>query len=241
MKILAFDSTAKTASVALLDDRRMVALFNIDNGLTQSELLLPMAEDLLKRCKIDFDDIDMVCCSEGPGSFTGVRIAVALVKGIALGRDLPCVGVSTLEALCANAEGLSGIIVPVMDARRGQVYTAVFKSDDEGCKRVTEDCAIAITELYEKLSEFSGTPIYLVGDGYEVAYKGLSSLGLKLERTPELLKAQNAYSIGRLAYDKYKNGNFTKDTEISPTYLRVPQAERERLERIEKENAKDEK
>ena len=232
MKILAFDSTAKAASVAVCEDERCLALYTIDNGLTQSELLMPMAENILKCLHFSFDDIDMVTTSMGPGSFTGVRIGAALVKGIAFGRDIPCVSVSTIEALARNALPLKSVIVPVMDARRGQVYTAIFKSDGKSAVRITKDDAISISALAEMLKEYEGEDIYLVGDGYEVASRGLRAAGIEIQETPPLLINENAYSIAQVALEKYKMGEFVKDTEIAPIYLRMPQAERERLERL---------
>lgn len=238
MKILAFDGTAKAASVAVSLDDKILGYCTVDNGLTQSELLLPMAEDLLASLKMSFSDIDIFATSVGPGSFTGVRIGVSLVKGLAFGRNLPCVGVSTLEALAENLRGLKGIIVPCMDARRGQVYTATFFSDGKSLERVTEDRAIAISALAEELKEYEGRDIYLCGDGYSVAKKGLSSAGIVLCKTPELLILENAVSVARVAKAKYEAGEVVSDSELSPLYLRMPQAERERLEReaLKKEN-----
>ncbi len=233
MKILAFDSTAKTASVAVLEDERALAVFNIDNGLTQSELLLPMAEAALKSLRLSFEDIDLFAANMGPGSFTGVRIGAALIKGLAFGRNVPCVGISTLESLAFNLMPISpAVIVPVMDARRSQLYTAIFTSDGKELTRVCDDMAISITELAEMLKKYEGQDIYLVGDGYDVAYKGISAEGINISPTPALLKNENAYSVANLARKKYLVGEYTTDREISPTYLRVPQAERERLERI---------
>ena len=231
MIILAFDSTAKAASVAVCDDDKLLALYNIDNGLTQSELLLPMAENMLKCLNLSFSDIDLLACAVGPGSFTGVRIGVALVKGIAFGRDIPCVAVSTLDELAENLCGLEGIIVPTMDARRQQVYTATYRGKDGKLEKLTDDRAIAISELAEELRAYD-EPIYLSGDGYEVAKKGLTNAGIKLSDTPELLISENAYSIAKIAKRKYDAGEYTNDLEIAPTYLRMPQAERERLERL---------
>ncbi len=232
MIVLAFDSTAKVASVAVCDDDRALAVYNIDNGLTQSELLLPMAEDMLKSLHLSFNDIELLACTNGPGSFTGVRIGAALVKGIAFGKDLPCVEVSTIESLAENASGLSGVIVPVMDARRSQVYTAIFESQNGTLIRKCDDTAISITELSERLLQYKNSPIYLVGDGYHIAKRALSELGIRVEETPPLLISENAYSCARIALKKYKNGQFTDDKSLSPFYLRLPQAERERLERI---------
>lgn len=238
MKILAFDSTAKAASVAVCEDEKLLALFNIDNGLTQSELLLPMAEDALRALRLDFSDIGLFAATMGPGSFTGVRIGAALVKGLAFGRDIPCVGISTIESLAENLASLDGIVVPVMDARRSQLYTAIFESDGSSLKRVCEDKAISISALAEMLREYDGKPIYLVGDGYSVAYKGLCAEGIRLSKTPELLLNENAYSTAKIAYRKYTAGEYYSDREIAPTYLRVPQAERERLERLKAEENK---
>lgn len=231
MKILAFDGTAKAASVAISDDDRILACHTIDNGLTQSELLLPMAEDMLKSLKLSFSDINLFATSVGPGSFTGVRIGVSLVKGLAFGRDIPCVGVSTIEALAENMRGLRGVLVPCMDARRGQVYTATFLCDGENITRVTEDRAIALTELAKELLEYEGESIYISGDGYRIAKSTLEGLGVRLENTPELLILENAASVAMVAKAKYEAGEATSDSELSPVYLRMPQAERERLER----------
>lgn len=231
MIIMAFDSTAKVASVAICDDERPLAVYNIDNGLTQSELLLPMAENMLKSIKLGFSDVELFACATGPGSFTGVRIGAALVKGLAFGKDIPCVSVSTLDGLAENAAGLSGIIVPVMDARRSQVYTALYSSDGESTNKLCEDSAISTSELAQMLRAHEGSPIYLVGDGYSVAKAALDAEGVKTENTPTLLINENAYSLAKVALRKYRSGEFTTDKQISPTYLRMPQAERERLEK----------
>lgn len=237
MKILAFDSTAKSASCAVCEDEKLLALFNVDNGLTQSELLLPMAEDALRALRLSFSDIDLFTASMGPGSFTGVRIGAALVKGLAFGRGVPCVSVSTLEALAENLAALDGVIVPVMDARRSQVYTAILESEGGVLTRKCDDCAISIKALSELLREYGGKKIYLVGDGYDVAKRGLEAEGISLERTPPLLINASAYSIAQVALRKYERGEYEDDKSISPIYLRLPQAERERLERLNKEKS----
>jgi tRNA threonylcarbamoyladenosine biosynthesis protein TsaB len=231
MKILAFDGTAKAATVAVSEGDKVLGLYTVDNGLTQSELLLPMAENLLKSLNLDFSDIELYATSVGPGSFTGVRIGVSLVKGLAFGRNIPCVGVSTLEALAENLKGISGIILPCMDARRGQVYSATFRCDGHNVERLTEDRAIALSDLAEELKAYEGEAIYLSGDGYAVAKKALTDLGIKLCETPDLLILENAASVARVAMKKYDNGEVLTDSEIAPVYLRMPQAERERLER----------
>ena len=232
MIIMAFDSTAKIASVAVCEDERLLALYNIDNGLTQSELLLPMAENILNALHLSFKDIDLFTASVGPGSFTGVRIGAALVKGLAFKRNIPCVEVSTLEALAYNCYGIDGIIVPVMDARRNQVYTAIFESSKNGIERLTDDDAISLPALAEKLKQYKYKKIYLTGDGYEIAKAALINSGLEIESTPPLLISENAYSCAKVAFHEYRKSHFTDDISFSPTYLRLPQAERERLEKL---------
>jgi tRNA threonylcarbamoyladenosine biosynthesis protein TsaB len=233
MKILAFDTSAKTASVAVCDGGNILGVSNIENGLTQSELVLPMAEALLAQLKMSFADVELYAVTVGPGSFTGVRIGVSTVKGLAFGRDIPCAPVSTLEALAENAAGLTGLIVPCMDASRGQFYTATFAATAEGISRMTPDRAISAEELAEELRSYEGD-IYITGDGYDVAHKLLTSLGVKLAVTPYLLRSQNAVSIARVAERMHAQGLSVSERELAPSYLRLPQAERERLERENK-------
>ena len=230
MITLAFDSTARLASVAVVKNGRPLANYTIDNGLTQSELLLPMAEDMLRSLRLSIDDIDLFAVSVGPGSFTGVRIGVALIKGLAFGKGKPVAEVSTLEELAENLRGLDGYVVPVMDARRGQVYTALFRGCGDTLERVTEDSALSIEELYEKIK--GEKRVYLVGDGYETAYKGLTALGAYILDTPTLLRGQSAVSVALVGERMQAEGRLVSDTALKPTYLRMPQAERERLEKL---------
>lgn len=235
MKILALDSTATTATVALCEDERLIGLYTLNSGSTQSETLLPMVESLLKLLGLTVDDIDMFACAKGPGSFTGVRIGAATVKGLAFGTDKPCIGVSTLEALAANLIGLVGddaILCPVMNARRGQVYNALFRMTDGKLTRICEDRALSIQELETELIKYQ-LPVYLCGDGYDVTLKGMTQL--TDAQTPELMRYQNAYSVATVALEAYRNGERTTDAELTPSYLRLPQAERERNERLARE------
>ena len=231
MKILAFDSTAKVASVAVSENEKILAQYSIDNGLTQSELLLPMAEDILKSLGISFNDIDAYAVSVGPGSFTGVRIGVSLVKGLAFGRNIPCIEVSTIEALAENLCGIDGIVFPCMDARRSQLYNAAFDSTKDGITRLCEDRAISLEELAAEITEIKDRSVYLCGDGYGVAKSFLEKKEISVKETPMLLINENAASVAKVAYKKYLAGECKSDREISPTYLRLPQAERERLEK----------
>lgn len=238
MKILALDSTALTATVALCEDEHLIGLYTLNSGSTQSETLLPMVESLLHLMKWDISDIDLFTCAKGPGSFTGVRIGAATIKGLAFGSDKPCLGISTLEALAhqliALGNGTEAILCPVMNARRGQVYNALFRITGGKLTRLCDDRAISIAELEEELLSYS-LPIYLSGDGYDITQQSMSRLSPA--QTPELLRYQNAYSVAMVALNAYRNGARTTDTELSPSYLRLPQAERERNERLAREAA----
>ena len=238
MKILALDSTALTATVALCEDTKLIGLYTLNSGSTQSETLLPMVESLMKLMGWSVSDIDLFACSRGPGSFTGVRIGAATVKGLAFGTGKPCLGVSTLEALAYTLQGVDNsrdvILCPVMNARRGQVYNALFRCSAGTVTRICEDRAISIAELGAELAAYS-EPIYLSGDGYDITRTNLPHTALAA--TPELLKYQNAYSVAMVALADYQNGVRTSDAELSPSYLRLPQAERERNERLAREAA----
>ena len=234
MLILALDSTAVSASVALCDGEALLGEILIENGNTHSENLLPMVEDLLKKFKLTAKDIDLFACTAGPGSFTGVRIGAATVKGLAFGTDKPCIGVSTLASLARNLVGIdagyeNGIIVsPVMNARRSQVYNALFRLKDGVVERLTPDRALAISELETDLARYDA-PIYLCGDGYAITKEGFGSLSVK--ETPIRLRMQSAYSTAVEALCVYESGNRTSDRGLAPVYLRPCQAERERMEK----------
>ncbi len=229
MRILAFDSTATSASVAVAENEKLIAELTLNNGNTHSQTLLPMAESLFRMLDITADDIDLFATSAGPGSFTGVRIGAATVKGLAFGRGKVCIGVSTLEALAYNMRGFKGIICPVMNARRAQVYTAIFRADGENIERLSGDEAIAAAELDEKLAEY-GEPVYLCGDGISVALEEFKKT--EPMPTPEEMRYQSAYSVAQVALSRYLAGERGDDASLSPTYLRLSQAERERLEKI---------
>ncbi len=232
MLTLAIDTTANTASAALCRDGRMLSLYTVNGLLTHSETMLPMIENMLEKCAVSMDDIDLFAVCEGPGSFTGVRIGVSLIKGLAFNKNKPCVSVSTLEALTKNLEGFTGYVVPVMDARRNQVYTAIFKDGE----RTTEDMLIPLDELYAKLSEIGAGSIYLCGDGCDVAKKYFDGKDISVTAVPALLIPQNALSVALVAEELYKNGEIKTDSTLSAHYLRAPQAERERAEKLKAEN-----
>ncbi len=228
MKLLAMDSSALVASVALCEDDIRLGEITIENGNTHSETLLPNIEFLLSRFSLDVAHIDAFAVSAGPGSFTGVRIGAATAKGLAFGTGKPCVGVSTLEALAQNLAHIDGLIVPVMNARRGQVYTAVFSARNGVLSRLSPDSAIAITELDALLGNYE-EPVRLVGDGYEITAERLTHPILPV---PHSLRGQSAYSVAQVARRMLEAGGNFSDITLSPSYLRLSQAERERRERM---------
>ena len=238
MLILALDSTAQVGSVALCEDEKLIAEYTINTGHTHSETLLPMVESVLKIAGYTVDDVDLFVCTAGPGSFTGVRIGAATVKGIAFGKDRPCIGVSTLEALALNGVALDGILCPSMNARRQQVYNALFASDGTSLTRLCEDRALAITELGEELAtKCPDLPVYLMGDGAKLVYDALSeSLGERLMMLPERLIHQSGYNTAMAGLRLYRDGVRTTDFELAPVYLRPSQAERMRMEKLNNEN-----
>ncbi|MBR5538960.1 MAG: tRNA (adenosine(37)-N6)-threonylcarbamoyltransferase complex dimerization subunit type 1 TsaB [Clostridia bacterium] len=227
MKILALDSAAKAAAVALLDGKKLIAKSFNDDGNTHSCSLLPMIENLLLENSLSINDIDMFAASSGPGSFTGVRIGAATLKGLAFGKDRPCVPVSALHALGYNMRSGDGYVCALMDARRGQFYTALFKVENGSVKRITEDAAKSGEEIAKELATYES--VTLVGDGAKVALPFFEGLSVTLAPEEKLLC--DGESVGLLAICEFENGTRTTDAQFAPTYLRLPQAERERLEK----------
>lgn len=232
MLILALESSAKAASVALMEDENLIAQYSQCSGLTHSRTLLPMLEDMLKNTEKKIADVDLIAVAHGPGSFTGIRIGVSTVKGLAWAAQKSCVGVSTLEAMAWHGASSGGLICPVMDARRSQVYNALFEIDDNARpKRLTEDRAISLSELAQELRADGREPL-LVGDGAKLTYDYLTQAGLACRMAPANLVYQSAWGVGMAALDK-KPGNAD---DLLPVYLRLSQAERERQERLSQQN-----
>ena len=231
MLILAFETSAKVASAALLEDGRLLGESYQNTGLTHSQTLLVMAEDLLAQCGKTVAQVTAVAVAAGPGSFTGVRIGVAAAKGFAWGRELPCYGVSTLEAMALSLGAWQGYVCPCMDARRSQVYNALFSVSQGTLERLREDRAIALTELAEELKALDG-PIFLVGDGSTLAYRTLSGEIPNLVLPPEHRMHQRADGVALLAAQKIAAGEPGDANALTPNYLRLSQAERERMEKL---------
>ena len=231
MLILAFETSAKAASVALQDEKKLLGESYQNTGLTHSQTLMVMAEDLLKQCGKTVADVTAVAVAEGPGSFTGVRIGVAAAKGFAWGGELPCYGVSTLEAMAESLGVYQGYVCPCMDARRNQVYNALFYVNQGTIQRVREDRAIALADLKEELKTLEG-PVFLVGDGGNLTYSTLSGDIPTLVLPPEHRLHQRATGVALLAAKMIAAGEVGDGNALSPNYLRLSQAERERMERM---------
>ena len=233
MRILAFETSAKAGSVALLHDGVLLAEFYQNTGLTHSQTLLQMAQQLLEHCQITPKQVDAVAVAAGPGSFTGVRIGVAAAKGFAWGLELPCYGVSTLEAMAVQLGAYTGVVVPVMDARRSQVYTATFHAEAGVLTRLTEDRAISLAQLGEEIKNLS-EPVFLVGDGSILCYNTLQEQVKGLVLPPEHRMHQRAAGVALAAEGKLARGEACDGAALTPNYLRLSQAERERLEKEQK-------
>jgi tRNA threonylcarbamoyladenosine biosynthesis protein TsaB len=231
--ILAFETSAKAGSVALMKEGRLLGENYNNTGLTHSQTLLKMAEDLLKSCGCTPQDVEAVAVAAGPGSFTGVRIGVAAAKGYAWGSQIPCCGVSTLEAMALSLGAWDGYVVGVMDARRSQVYTATFRAEKGNLTRLTEDRAISLGELAEELKTLQ-EPVFLVGDGSNLCYNTLKAQVSHLVLPPEHRMHQRASGVALAAEGMIARGEICDGAALTPNYLRLSQAERERLEKEQK-------
>ncbi len=230
---LAFETSAKAASVALTENGKLLGEGYQNTGLTHSQTLMVMAEDVLKQCGKTAQDVEAVAVAAGPGSFTGVRIGVAAAKGFAWGAEIPCYGVSTLEAMAESLGVYEGLVCACMDARRNQVYNAVFSAEAGKLTRITEDRAIALSDLKEELKN-TQKPIFLVGDGANLCYNTLRADVPNLILPPEHRIHQRAAGVAILAQRLSDAGIAPSGGELEPNYLRLSQAEREKLERNHK-------
>ena len=231
MLILAFETSAKACSVALHDGQKLLGESYQNTGLTHSQTLMVMAEDLLKSCGKTAADVTHLAVAAGPGSFTGVRIGVSAAKGFAWGAELPVYGVSTLESMALSLGALHGHVCCCMDARRKQVYNAIFLAENGKLTRVSEDRAISLEDLKNELEHIDG-PVFLVGDGAELTHKTLSGEIPGLILPPEHRRQQRASGVALAAIEAMNRGESADGAALQPNYLRLSQAERERLERM---------
>ncbi len=231
MKILAVDSSAKSASVAVVENGRLISECFVNNALTHSRTLMPMVDNALSQADMKIKDIEALCVNVGPGSFTGIRIGVAAIKGLAMFDNKLCAGVSTLESIAYNFADESCIVCAAMDARCNQVYTALFRCNGQNVTRLCEDKAISIDELYKELLQYN-EKIYLAGDGAELCQKSFGDKITNAYLAGENRRYQRAYGVALSAQNK---NEFTDNAELVPVYLRLSQAEREL--KVKKENS----
>lgn len=228
MLILGLDSTALTASAAVADvqdgEVKTYSLFTVKNRLTHSETLLPMVEQALALYGAGVNNLDLLAVNAGPGSFTGVRIGVSTVKGLAFARDIPCAAVSTLEALAEPFSGMDAPVCAAMDARRGQFYCALFA---HGERLTPDDCLPA--EGIRELLNGRGEPVLLCGDGAALLAEKLQ--GAPVRVVSSVVRDQNALATALCGEKMFRAEKTVSGKELRPVYLRLPQAERERLEK----------
>ncbi len=240
MRILALDSSGLAASVAVVEEDKgeavTVAEYTVNYKKTHSQTLLPMLDEIVKMTELDLDEIDGIGVAAGPGSFTGLRIGSATAKGLGLALGKPLIAVPTLEGLACNLWGTERIVCPIMDARRGQVYTGIYEFQQGRLAVIEDQMAVSIEELGEKLKSY-GRPVVFLGDGVPVHRQALLErimAGCDIAFAPANMNRQRASSVGSLALRYYREGRMETAAEHKPEYLRVSQAERERAEQNQK-------
>lgn len=231
MKILAIDSSGIVASVAIVDNETLVAEYTINHKKTHSQTLLPMINEISKMTELELDTVDAIAIAGGPGSFTGLRIGSATAKGLGLALEVPVINVPTMDAMAYNLYGIDGLICPIMDARRQQVYTGIYSFENKQFRTIMEQCPMDITELVGKLNSMDKN-VTFTGDGID-SYGNIVSENIKVpfEFAPVHLNRQRAGALAALAIRYAKDGKFETAAEHRPEYLRLSQAERERKER----------
>ena len=234
MKILAVDSSGLVASVALLEDENLIAEYTMNYKKTHSQTLLPMLDEIVRMTDTDLKSIDAIAVAKGPGSFTGLRIGSATVKGLGLALNKPIIGIPTVEGLAMNLYDSESLICPLMDARRNQVYTGIYKFQEGVLQVVKEQTPIGINEIIQALN-LLGQKVVFLGDGVPV-YRDI--IGNNMEVTysfaPAHVNKQRAGAIGVRAFEYYQQGRYVSAAEFEPEYLRLSQAERERMEKDNK-------
>ena len=225
MRILALETSAKAVSAAVTEDGKVLASGYQDTGLTHSRTLMPIVEHILKNTDLTVLDCDAIAVAAGPGSFTGIRIGVSAAKGLAFAVEKPAIAVSTLAAMARNVAWLNGLVICAMDARRQQVYNALFQAQDGALTRLTPDRAISLEELAAEVKEDPSAKI-IVGDGARLCYNDLSERGISCRMAPAHLVMQNAVSVALEAEELAGAGQLLTAHELQPVYLRPAQAQR---------------
>lgn len=232
MIILALDTSSIVASVAIMDEEKLIGEYTINHKKTHSQKLMPMIAEIMESCEIKMEDVDYVAVAEGPGSFTGLRIGVATAKGLAHAVNIPVVGISTLDALAFNLAFTQGLICPILDARRGQVYTGVYKWELGGLYPIEEPMAITIDELMDKLMERPEKVIFL-GDGVQKHKDDImNKLGDRMEVAPKSDRMPKAAAIAELALKAIHKNHIKSFYQLTPEYLRKSEAERKYEEKM---------
>lgn len=236
MRIIAIDASGVAGSVAYMKDGQLIGEYYICHKLTHSETIMPMLEHLKELIGIELEEVDAIAVTSGPGSFTGLRIGVATAKAMALALNIPVIGVPTLDVIAHNMVYTEHMICPIMDARRNQVYTSLYKWNEEELERLRDHEAIDMQELLDQIEPLAGSVIF-VGDGIEV-FRGqiTDRLGERAKFAPSFLKMQRASTLGHIACSEYEKGNVQDADLFAPIYLRKSQAERELEEREAREN-----
>lgn len=231
MKILAIDSSGLVATVAILEDDELIAEYTVNYKKTHSETLLPMLDEIKKMTDLDLSTIEMIAVAKGPGSFTGLRIGSATVKGLAYALNVPVVAVPTVDALSMNLWGSDKLICPLMDARRNQVYTGLYEFVDGEHKVLLEQDALPVEEICQKINE-TGREVIFLGDGVPVYKDQIDEIiSVKHAYAPAHMNRQHAGALGVLAFKYIENNEIETADEHKPEYLRLSQAEREKLEK----------
>ena len=231
MKILAVDSSGLVASVAILEDDNVVAEYTVNYKKTHSQTLLPMLDQIVQMTDTDLSTIDVIAVAKGPGSFTGLRIGSATVKGLGLALKKPIIGIPTVEGLAMNLYDTNSLICPLMDARRNQVYTGIYRFENGELLVVKDQTPVGIEEIIDALNVI-GEPVIFLGDGVPV-YKSIIQEKTEVPYlfAPAHLSRQRASAVGVRAFSYWKDGRFEDAAAFEPEYLRLSQAERERLEK----------
>lgn len=231
MRILALDSSGLVATVAILEDDQTIAEYTVNYKKTHSQTLLPMLDEIVKMTEFDLSTVDVIAVSGGPGSFTGLRIGAATAKGLGLALDKPLVHIPTVDGLAYNLYGTTGLICPIMDARRSQVYTGLYRFENDEFQVVEEQMAISVQDLVKKLNQY-GEKVTFLGDGVPVYGEDLKNeLEVECHFAPAHMNRQRAAAVGALGIKYYQEGKTETATEHRPDYLRLSQAEREKAER----------
>ena len=231
MLVFGIDTCCMAATAALVNDDIMVAQTVINQNKTHSQIMMPQIEQMFKAAEVNPKDVDAFAAAVGPGSFTGVRIGVASVKAMAQAANKPCVAVSTLEALAFSSKFFDGIVSPILDARRNQVYNALFQGGKDGLVRLCDDRALALDELLAQLKQMDKNVIFM-GDGTLVFKEQIKAeLGEKAFFAPKISNLNLAGAVAEIGFEKFQQGESVSYGKLVPSYIRLSQAEREKLER----------